>query len=147
MKNTGLLSFMFVFLVMIAVSFAFGSYDPITTAVPQAQTAMVIGSTATNWLETAWNWLIGLAVGGIFTGMGVAAFREISKAYKLWKRNSQAGRWQAGPNAQFQRQPSQSPRVSVQDKLLLALAGRIPTNERSFIQPVQQPNDDLYIDI
>jgi hypothetical protein len=133
---------------MIIVSFVFGNYDPITTAVPQAQTAMTIGTTATNWLETGMTWLVNLAIGSVCAGFGLAAFHEAHKAYKLWKRNAQAGRWQAGPNANYSRQ-TQSPKLSKQDMLLLALSGRLPQNERpmtSYQLPTQD-DDDLRIEM
>ena len=143
----GIIFFMALFAAVIAVSVALGNYDPITMTVPRAQTAMTIGTTATNWVEAGLRWLIGLAIGGICMGIGSTAFREMSEAYQLWKRNAQAGRWQSGPNAQFQQKPPQSPRWTRQDKLLLAMFGRSPMKERTTFTAAQSDQDDDRLNI
>ena len=121
----GLVIFAVLFLVVIAVSMALGSYNPMTPAIARGQAQLTLGDGWTTGISTAFNWIFKLAVGGIFTGFGVAAFNEARKAYKLWKRTAQAGRWQAGPNANFQRQPAAT-KFNKQDMLLLALSGRLP---------------------
>jgi len=150
MKNIGgLVLFGAVFITIIAVSFAVGNYDPISAAVAQGQTQIAAGPTVTTWLSAGMNWLLGVAIGGFCIGFGVAAFNEVRKAYRLWKRQTQAGRWQAGPNAQFQRSQSVGPKLSRQDMLLLALSGRLPQAERptATFQPNQSDDDDLNIEI
>ena len=148
--DKGMIFFLILFALVIVVSIAFGSYDTITGAVPRAQTAMAIGTTATNWLETSMRWLVGMAIGGVCMGVGAAAFREASEAYKLWKRNAQSGRWSPGPGAQFQKQPSQqSTKWTLQDKLLLLLGGRFPpmNGPVTHNQPTQQDDDRLDIEM
>lgn len=140
-NNNGLLLFTTLFVLLIAAANLLGNYDPIVTSVPKAQAAMVIGAQATDWVETGLRWIAGLALGAVCTGFGAAAFGEARKAYRLWKRSAQAGRWQSGPNANWQRQP-QSPKLTKQDMLLLALSGRLPQNERPITRFVQDEHDD-----
>lgn len=146
--NSGLVLFAILFVLLIALSVTLGSYDTITPAVTHGQMSLSIGEGWTTGIGTALDWIFKLAVGGIFTGFGVAAFNEARKAYKLWKRSAQAGRWQAGPNANFQRGQS-APKLNKQDMLLLALSGRLPQAERPAIsyQPAQQDDDDLGIEV
>jgi hypothetical protein len=136
------------FLALIAAVNLLGSYDPITPAVPQAQTAMMIGGQATSWLGASLKWIFGLTLGAIGTGIGWAMFGEARKACRLWQRQAQAGRWNGGPNANWQRQPS-TPRLSKQDMLLLALSGRLPQGERPAVtyQAPAQADDDLFIEM
>jgi hypothetical protein len=86
-------------------------------------------------------------LGAIGTGIGIALFGEARKSYRLWQRQSQAGRWQPGPNAQW-RQPA-APKLSKQDMLLLALSGRLPQGERPAVtyQAPAQSDDDLFIEM
>lgn len=140
-NNSGLLLFTALFVLLIATANLLGNYDPIVSSVPKAQAAMVIGAQATDWVEYGLRWIIGLALGATFTGFGVAAFGEARKAYRLWKRSAQAGRWQSGPNAQWQKQP-QNPKLSRQDMILLALSGRLPQSERPITRLAGDEHDD-----
>lgn len=143
--------FMIVFAALAVSSVVVGQSDAIGSELPRAQVAMAIGGAATGWLSTAMNWLVGLVIGGICTGVGVAAFGEISKAYKLWKRQAQAGRWQSGPNAGWQKQPA-APKLNRQDLLLLALSGRLPQGSSRVVSNsasdyTQSNDDDLGIEM
>ncbi len=138
MKTDGML-IIFVLLIMAVVGIAFvlGDSDSITPVVVQGQMQMTLGHNATSWINSVMGWIIKLALGSVFAGFGVALFNELRKAYGLWKRNAQAGRWQPGPNANWQR-PSSTSRLSKQDMLLLALSGRLPQGERPSVQVSQE---------
>jgi hypothetical protein len=83
-----------------------------------------------------------LALGGVCAGFGVAAFNELRKVYRLWKRNAQSGRWTPGPNANWQRTPA-TPKLSKQDLLLLALSGRLPGLDTTGKTPVYSTTDKV----
>ena len=152
MKNGGLVFFVILFGLLIAGAGVLGNYDPVTPEVAHSQAALTVGTGLTAGIETALNWTFKLALGGVCAGFGVAAFNEMRKGYKLWKRQAQAGRWQGGPNAGYQRQP-QSPRVTTTDKLLLMLAaGRDGGREISGRRPFdyaqgERDDDDLDIEL
>lgn len=147
--DSGLVFFTVLFLVVIAVSVALGSYDPMTPAIARGQAQLTLGDGWTTGISTAFNWIFKLAVGGIFTGFGVAAFNEARKAYSLWKRMAQAGRWQGGTNANWQRSQPQGQKFTKQDMLLLALSGRLPQNERpsTALRLAQDERGDDELDI
>ncbi len=142
MKTDGTL-IIFVLLILAVVGFAFvlGNSDPITPAVAQGQMQMTLGQDVTSWINSAMGWIIKLALGSAFAGFGVALFNELRKAYGLWKRSAQMGRWQPGPNANWQRSLS-TPRLSKQDMLLLALSGRLPQGERPSVQVSQEDHHE-----
>lgn len=143
-QSAGLFIFIILFLAVIIASVALGSYDPIAPTVAHGQAELAIGADWTTGISAVSSWIFKLALGGIFTGIGVAAFGEGRKAYKLWKRNAQAGRWQSGPNANFQRAPSTGPKLTRQDMLLLALSGRLPNDGKgpTFSAVNSQQDDD-----
>lgn len=145
----GLVIFTVLIVVVIAVSVTLGSYDPMTPAIARGQAQLAIGDGWTTGISTAFGWIFKLAVGGIFTGFGIAAFREARKAYGLWKRTAQAGRWQGGPNANWQRSQPQGQKFTKQDMLLLALSGRLPQSERtpSSMRFAQDERGDDELDI
>ncbi len=147
MKNPGMLIYVALFAGVIIASVALGGYDPITPAVPEAKAALLVGPQAAGWIGGGLNWLVGLVIGGVCTGFGVAAFREIYKAYSLWKRDATAGRWQSGPNANWQRPQAQGAKLSRQDMLLLALSGRLPggvdpSGKAPFYSTTSSPDED-----
>jgi hypothetical protein len=142
-QSSGLFTFTILFLAVIAASVVLGSYDPIAPTVAHGQAELAIGAGWMTGISAASSWIFKLALGGIFTGLGVAAFGEGRKAYKLWKRNAQAGRWQSGPNANFQRNPATGPKLTRQDMLLLALSGRLPNDGKGpTFSTVNAPQDD-----
>jgi len=126
MKTDGALV-IFILLIMAVVGFAFvlGNSSSITPVTTQGRMQMTLGHDVTSWINAAVSAIFKLALGGVFAGFGIAAFNEFRKAYRLWKRNAQGGRWTPGPNANWQRSPS-APKLSKQDMLLLALSGRLP---------------------
>jgi hypothetical protein len=121
----GLVLFAVMFAVVIGASVAFGSYDSITPAVTRSEMKLTIGDSWTSGISAAGSWIFKLALGSVCAGFGVAVFNEVRRAYKLWKRSAQAGRWQAGPNANFQRSQTGT-KFNKHDMLLLALSGRLP---------------------
>ena len=150
MKKQGFEIFMFVALfgILLAGAFVMGNYDPITLATSYSQAQLQLGNDLSAGIGTAASWIFKLILGATCTGFGIAAYSEISKTYKLWKRQANAGRWQGGPGANFQKAPS-SPRMNKQDLMLLALSGRLPQNERPAItyQQPQAEDDDLRIEM
>ena len=150
MKNGGLVFFVILFGLLIAGAGVLGNYDPVTPEIAHSQAALTVGTGLTAGIETALNWMFKLALGGVCAGFGVAAFNEMRKGYKLWKRQAQAGRWQGGPNANYVQSQS-STRFSLQDKLILALTGRDGGREMSgrvtSRQPIQDDDDDLNIEL
>lgn len=140
--DSGLALFTLLFVVIIAASVMMGNYDAITPAVTHAKSDLAIGSTWTNGLGTAMTWLFKLSLGATLTGFGVAAFHEAWKAYKLFKRNSQAGRWQSGPNAYWQKSESQGPRLTKNDLMFMSLLERTPDRLRSWIKPGLAKRED-----
>jgi hypothetical protein len=140
-----------IFIVLIAAlvggAFMLGNVDPITPAVTQGKMQLTVGHTAAEWINSIAGWFLKLAVGGVCGGFGLALFNEAHKAYRLWKRNAQAGRWQPGPNANWQaRQPS-APKLSKQDMLLLALSGRLPADGRPSLNMTSTAGDEDQLDI
>lgn len=151
MKIDNLVVFFVVFGLLIAGSFALGNYDQVMPEMAHSQAALTVGTGLTAGISTALNWMFKLALGSVCAGFGVAAFNEMRKGYKLWKRQTNAGRWQGGPNAGYQRQ-AQSPRATMTDKLLLMLAagrdgGREMSGRVMSRQPIQDDDDDLDIEL
>ena len=138
MKTDGtLIIFVLLIMAIVGVAFVLGNSNSITPVVAQGQMQMTLGHNTTSWINSVMSWIIKLALGGVFAGFGAALFNELCKAYSLWKRNAQAGHWQPGPNANWQR-PSSTSRLSKQDMLLLALSGRLPQGERPSVQVSQE---------
>jgi len=149
MKNGGLVMFIGFFILLIAGASVLGSYDQITPQMAHGQAALTVGTGLTAGISTALNWAFKLALGGVCTGIGIAAFNEVRKGYKLWKRQAQAGRWQGGPNANYQKQ-AQGPKLRREDLLLLALAGgqrQEMSGRVTSRQPIQDDDDDLRIEV
>jgi hypothetical protein len=150
MKISGLVFFVVLFVLLIAGASVLGSYDPVMPEMAHSQAALTVGTGLTAGISTALNWMFKLALGGVCTGFGFAAFNEARNGYKLWKRQANAGRWQGGPNAGYQRQ-AQSPRATMTDKLLLMLAAGNHRQEMSgrvmSRQPIQDDDDDLRIEV
>lgn len=148
MKTDGtLILFVLLLLAVAGFAFALGNYDPITAATTQGQMQMTLGHDATDWINSTLGWILKLAVGSMCAGFGIALFNNLRKAYGLWKRTVQMGRWQPGPNANWQRTAS-TPKLSKQDLLLLALSGRLPPGERPSVQvsqPAHQEENELDI--
>ena len=104
-----------------------------------------MGMTTAFALETLINWILKAAVGGIFTGASLLAYREASSLYRTWKRNGRRGRWVSGPNANFQRNES-VPKLTRSDLMLLALTGKeLPQKgpKRQNLSPGDFPDDDF----
>jgi hypothetical protein len=148
--ETGLIVFSVLIVIVVIAATMLGNYDPITSATARGEMQLALGHNLTAGMDAALGWLVKIAVGCIFTGIGIAAFNEFKKAYGLWKRNAQAGRWQPGPNANFQRQPTGA-KLSRQDLLLLALSGRLPggLDARGRVPNISaaQEQDDDELDI
>lgn len=134
--DKGLLSFLLVFVALIGASLAFANTDQITPAVAQAQAEIAVGPSAVQALEQSVSWVAKFMLAGFFAGIAAAVFAEARKAYKAWKRNSQARRWQAGPNAQWKQPTEAGSRLTRNDLLLLALSGRYPADQlRTSLRP------------
>ncbi len=146
MDGSGLLAFLVLFIVIAAAAFGLANFDGITPAVAQAEAGVAIGATTTMALEQVAALVLKLLLGATVTGVALAVFAEVRKAYRAWKRNAQMGRWQGGPNAHYQRQAAE-PRLTRQDLMLLALAGRYPADKAAARPRVQretdQDSDDL----
>jgi len=142
MKTDGTL-ILFVLLLLAVIGFAFvlGNANPIAPAAAQGQTQLLFGHQAASWIEGGLGLIFKLAFGSVFAGFGFALFNEMRKAYSLWKRNAQSGRWQPGPNANWQRSSS-TPKLSKQDLMLLALSGRLPQGERPSVQVSQEGHQE-----
>lgn len=128
--NKDMIGFMLVFVLLIGASVYQGNADTIAPTVVQAQADLAIGETPVQVIKAGAGWLIKLFGGAMFTGVAVAAFTEIRKAYKLWKRNGTMKRWQAGPNAQWKPQAPRTPTLSKADLFTMLLAGKLYENNR-----------------
>lgn len=147
MKTDGtLVIFVLLILAVIGIAILVGNSDPITSAVTQGQQRVTLGHDVTNWINSATGSIFKLMLGSAFAGFGAALFNELRKAYRLWKRNAQAGRWQPGPNANWQR-TSSTPKLSKQDLLLLALSGRLPQGERPSVHVSQEDQEENELNI
>ena len=141
----GIAIFISGFAVIIAASIAIANYDGLAVSVTEARAGTAMGMTTAFALETLVNWILKAAVGGIFTGASILAYREVSSLYRTWKRNGRRGRWVSGPNANFQRNES-VPKLTRSDLILLALAGKKPPQERlgqRNLAPGDFPDDDF----
>ena len=127
--DKGLIYFVLIFAMLIGASIYQGNTDQITPNVARAQADLAIGAAPVQVIEKGATWVLKLLAGATFTGMIAFAFTESKKIYKTWMRNSQMKRWQPGPNAQWQQQPK-SPSLSRTDLLMLALAGKLPDQNR-----------------
>ena len=119
----GMILFISGFAVIIAASMAIANYDGLAVSVTEARAGTAMDMTTAFALETLINWILKAAVGGIFTGASILAYREVSSLYRTWKRNGRRGRWVSGPNANFQRTES-VPKLTRSDLMLLALTGK-----------------------
>jgi hypothetical protein len=130
MMNKEMIGFLLVFVLLIGASVYMGNADMIAPTVAQAQAGLVIGETPVQVIKAGASWVVKLLLGAVFTGIAAAAFTEIRKAYKVWKRNGTMRRWQAGPNAQWQQQAPRTPSLTRADLFTMLLAGRLPENNR-----------------
>lgn len=150
MKISGMVVFVVLFILLIAGTSVLGNYDSVTPEMAHSQAALAVGTGLTAGISTALNWMFKLALGGVCTGFGIAAFNESRKGYKLWKRQSQSGRWQGGPNAGWQKQP-QGPKLRREDLMLLALSGKFGQSNLSTMPRMNArlstDNDDDELDI
>jgi hypothetical protein len=128
--DKGLIFFVLVFLLLIGASMYMGNADTIAPTVAQARADLVIGETPVQVIKAGAAWAVKLLLGAVFTGIAAAAFTEIRKAYKVWKRNGTMRRWQSGPNAQWQQSTPRTPTLSKADLFTMLLAGRLPENNR-----------------
>jgi hypothetical protein len=97
-------------------------------------------------LEKVASMLLKLVMGATVAGVAAAVFSEAKKAYRSWKQNVRRGRWQGGPNANWQKTPKapSEPRLTRQDVMLL-LSGRqpVPTMGRPGLGKMRaKPSDD-----
>lgn len=120
--DKGLIVYLLVFLLLIGAGLAFANTDQITPTVAEAQ----VGSGTMAVVSEGLSLLGKLLLGGAAAGVAGAVFTEARKAYKTWQRNSRAKRWISGPNARWQGQQTQTPKLRREDLMLLALAGRNP---------------------
>jgi hypothetical protein len=111
-----------------AAAVVFGNIDQITLNVAQAQAEMAVGTNTVQVIEKGAGWLVKLLIGGMVTGVAVAVYADVRKAIKTWQRNSRVRRWAAGPNAQWQPSQNQLPKLRREDLMLLALTGRMPSD-------------------
>jgi len=129
-NSSGFLAFVVVFILLIAAGVALASYDSITPTVAEAQAGLAIGTTTVVTLEKGAALALQLLIGAVVAGVATAMFAEARLAYRTWKRSARTGRWQGGPNAQWQNQRSPAePRLTRQDLMFLALAGKYPPNK------------------
>ncbi|MFZ5856750.1 MAG: hypothetical protein ACOYZ6_07965 [Chloroflexota bacterium] len=125
----GLVGFLVVFALLIVAGIAISNVDGITPLVAEAQAGISIGTNAMLTLEKGAAILLKLLIGATVAGVTAAVFTEVRKAYSLWKRNARTGRWQAGPNANWQTKPPTEPKLRREDLMLLALTGRYPVDK------------------
>ena len=123
--NQGLIGFVVVFVLVVAIGWMLGSQDQITPIVAEAQAGAAIGGTTVMALEKVGSLVLKLLLGAVVAGVATGAFSEFKSAYKAWKKSAQAGRWTGGPNANFKKQPAE-PKLRREDLMLLALADRLP---------------------
>lgn len=148
----GLFVYLLIFLVLIGASLTFANTDQITPTVAEAQAEMAVGPTTVQTVEKGVSWLLKLTVGAVAAGIAAAVFTEVRKAYKAWKRDSTARRWQPGPNAKWQQQPQQ-PKLRREDLLLLALSGKYPIEQlqtktgRGSMRVASSEDDDFELEI
>ena len=141
----GMILFISGFAVIIAASIGIANYDGLAVSVTEARAGTAMDMTTAFALETLINWILKAAVGGIFTGASLLAYREASSLYRTWKRNGRRGRWVSGPNANFQRNES-VPKLTRSDLMLLALTGKeLPQKgpKRQNLSPGDFPDDDF----
>ncbi len=144
--DKGILGFLLLFVLLIAGSQVFGSFDQITPAVAEAQADLSLGTGTVQVVKKGASLVFSLLIGAIVTGVAAAAFSEARKFYKTWKRNGLTRRWQAGPNAQWQQNTPKTPSLKREDLLLLALAGKSPataTNSKRGAMRVEEQDDDI----
>lgn len=122
----GFMVFIFVFLLIVLAAIGLANQNEIMPAVAKAEASASIGAETFLAVEKGAALVMKLLVGAIVAGVAAAVFAEARKAYALWKRSARSGRWQAGPNANWQKTPKapSEPRLTRQDLMLLALAGR-----------------------
>lgn len=122
----GLLVFMLVFAVLAVAGIGIANQNQIMPTVAEAQAGAAIGTKSVMALEKGASLFLKLLAGSVVAGVTAAVFSEVRKAYSLWKRNARSGRWQSGPNANFQKTPKtpSEPRLTRQDLILLALGAR-----------------------
>lgn len=125
----GFMVFIVVFLLIAGAGIGLANQNEIMPAVAQAEASASIGTETFLAMEKGAALLLKLLVGATAAGVAAAVFSETKKAYNAWKKSAQTGRWQGGPNARWQtttpKAPSE-PRLTRQDLMLLALAGKYP---------------------
>jgi hypothetical protein len=141
MEKYGLAGFIFIFGLIVIAAVGLGNSDQIAPAVARAQIGMAVGEPAAEAFTGGAALVVRLLIGGVAAGVASAVFVEARKGYRLWKRQAQSGRgWKSGPNAQWQKQPSQ-PQLSRQDLMLLALSGKYPIEKLNRKVNVQTEDD------
>jgi hypothetical protein len=125
--SKGLIAFVVVFFLLVFAGWTIANQNQITPIVAEAQAGAAIGGTTVIALEKGASLLLKLVLGAVVAGVATGAFSEFKSAYKAWKRTAQAGRWQGGPNANFQKQTAE-PKLRREDLMLLALGGKYPVN-------------------
>ena len=127
---------------VVASAFVLGNLDPIPAAVAKTKAEFAAGTSVTSAAGLGVSWLFKLAVGSFVAGLGAAFFRELWKAYKLWKANASTGRWKAGPNAYWGRgSQSPRPRLTRNDLMFLSLLQGKGIDPRPYVDAVNRDDD------
>src|SRR3990172_2538094 len=146
--NKGLLFYFLVFVGLIGAGLYQANSDEIMPTIVRAQADIAMGEGPVQVIEKGASLILKLLAGAMFAGIAAAVFSEGRKIYKTWMRNGQLKRWQGGPNAQW-KQPTQAqqPKLRREDLMLLALSGRVPTenlrnNSRLGVKRTPVEDDD-----
>jgi len=145
-----LMPYILTFAALIIVAVMLGNQDPITSAIVEARAETSIGVVTMDVANQGLAFLAKLLAGATIAGVLSFAWMEGGKWYrKHWREELTrrwTSRWKPGPNANFQQQGTRIPKLTREDVLLMALAGRdgrVP-NMRSMRVPriADQKTDD-----